>query len=239
MNISRIKGKLIADINILGILVFLIFLSIAPVQARTVTIDSCPSGATVYLGGLTAPYVIGKTPFTYTVPSVQTGISFKKDYYGWQRGYVGPLTPDYSSTPLYYWGGEPGNPQAPNTMNYCSQVNPYTKAPAPTPTPYKAPAPTPTPYKAPVPTSTPYKAPAPTPIPTIVPKSGSVTINSVPSGAYVYLRTLSGDVQIGVTPFVYTLPSKQTVIIFKKSGYRDTIGYISPSTISPFVVIFR
>ena len=196
---------------IIGILMFSIFLSIAPVQARTVIVDSCPSGADVYMGGISAPYYIGTTPFSYVAPSVQTGIMFHKNYYGWQQGYVGPNSPDHIYKPLYYWGGEPGNTMAPYQYVFCS-------APDPTPTPYKAPDPTPTPYIAPDPTS--------------VPKSGSVTIDSIPSGADVYM----GTTKIGVTPFVYTLPSTQNAIIFKKSGYADKRAYISPSTNSPFVV---
>jgi hypothetical protein len=89
--------------------------------------------------------------------------------------YVGPNSPDYLSQPLYYWGGEPANSSPPYVMNYCSQVNPYTKASAPT----------------------------------SVPKSGSVTIDSIPSGADVYSATISGYMKLGVTPFVYTLPSTQ------------------------------
>jgi len=214
--LSKIKGK-IADkkINALGVLVFLIFLSIAPVQAGSVIIDSCPSGATVYLGSTTGWKIIGVTPFSYLAPAVQTGLTFKKQYYGTMYSYVGPNTISGAKTPLYYWGGEPGNTN-PVGWNFCT-------TPTQTPTQYKAPAPTPTPY-----------VPTPTQTPTQI--SGSATINSVPSGADVYLATNSGPVKLGVTPFVYTLPSTQRVISFKKSGYKDRIAYISPSTKSPFVV---
>ena len=225
--LSKIKGK-IADkkINALGVLVFLIFLSIAPVQAKTIIIDSCPSGASVYSGGITAQYKLGVTPLSITAPTKLTALMFNKQYYGWQQGYMAPTSPDYYAQPLYYWGGEPDNTMPANTMTPCDR---YTN-------PYSTPAPTPTPYKAPAPTSTPYKAPAPTPIPTLAPKSGSAIIDSTPSGADVYLRTLSGEIKIGVTPFVYTLPSQLKVIVFKKAGYLDRITYINSLAKSPFVV---
>lgn len=222
-NSSKYKGKIISykKINISGVLVIFILLSmaIAPVQARSVIVDSSPDGATVYLGSTTGYKIVGITPFVYEAPSQQTGLTFKKQYYGTNYGYVGPNSPDKIVVSLYYWGGDPNQPGVPPGWVF----------PSPTPTP-TAPAPTPRP--------TPNPAPAPTPVPTPVPapKSDSATIDSIPSGADVYLRTFSGDVKIGITPFVYTLPSQQTVLLFKKSGYLNRIGYISPSTISPFTV---
>ncbi len=216
-NSSKYKGKIISNkkINISGVLViFIILLSIAPVQASSVIVDSSPHGATVYLGSTTGYKILGITPFVYEAPSHQIGLTFKKQYYGTNYGYVGPNSPDKIVVSLYYWGGDPNQPG----------VSPGWVFPSPTPAP-TAPAPTPTPT-----------ALAPTPVPTSSPKSGSATIDSNPSGADVYLRTFNGDVKIGVTPFVYTLPGQQTALQFKKSGYLNRIGYISPSTISPFIV---
>lgn len=214
-NSSKYKRKIISNkkINMSGVLVIFILLSIAPVQASSVIVDSSPHGATVYLGSTSGYKILGITPFVYEAPSQQTGLTFKKQYYGTNYGYVGPNSPDKIVVPLYYWGGDPNQPGVPPGWVF----------PSPTPTPTPSPTPTPT-------------VPAPTPGPTSAPESGSATIDSIPSGADVYLRTSSGDVKIGVTPFVYTLPSEQTVLLFKKSGYLNRIGYISPSTISPFIV---
>ena len=220
---NKIKGKIIADtkIKIVGILVFFIFLSIAPVQAMSATIDSIPSGANVYVASTSGYKLIGVTPFVYALPSQQTAITYKKSGYADRIGYIGPTTTSPYKLSLNYLGSTVSTPKPTPT--------PY-KAPAPTPTPYKAPVPTSTPYKAPVPTSTPYKAPAPTPVPTSAPKYGSVKIDTIPSGANVYLGTVSGPKLIGVTPFVYKLPSQQTGYFFKKSCYGDRYGYLSPST---------
>ncbi len=224
-NSSKYKGKIISNkkINISGVLVIFILLTIAPVQANSVVVDSSPQGATVYLGSTTGYKILGITPFVYEAPSQQTGLTFKKQYYGTNYGYVGPNSPDKIVVSLYYWGGDPNQPGVPSGWVFpsptTSDIDPV---PAPTPTP--------------APTQTPSTNPAPTPVPAPAPKSGSATIDSIPSGADVYLRTFNGDVKIGVTPFVYTLPGQQTVLLFKKSGYLNRIGYISPSTISPFTV---
>lgn len=221
-NSSKYKGKIISNkkLNISGVLViFIILLSIAPVQAQSVIVDSSPHGATVYLGSTSGYKILGITPFVYEAPSQQTGLTFKKQYYGTNYGYVGPNSPDKIVVSLYYWGGDPNQPGVPSGWVFPSQT-PTPTTPSTTPTP-RVPAPTPTPAA---------------PVPASAPKSGSATIDSNPSGADVYLRTFSGDVKIGVTPFVYTLPSEQTVLLFKKSGYLNRIGYISPSTISPFIV---
>lgn len=194
--LSKIKGKIAGkEINALGVLVFLIFLSIAPVQAMSATIDSIPSGANVYLVSTRGYELIGVTPFVYELPSQQTVIVYKKSGYADRIGYISPTTTNPYKLSLYYLG--------------------YTAS-------------------TPKPTSTPYQAPAPTPIPTSEPKYGSVTIDTIPSGANVYLGTVRGPKLIGVTPFVYTLPSQQTGYFFKKSCYGDRYGYLSPTTTSPY-----
>jgi hypothetical protein len=226
-NSSKYKGKIFSGkkMSLLGVLLISL-LVIAPVQAHSVIVDSSPSGATVYLGSTTGYKILGITPFVYEAPSQQTGLTFKKQYYGTNYGYVSPNSPDKIVVSLYYWGGDPNQPG----------VSPGWVFPSPTPEPAPTPAPTPTPEPAPTPTPEPAPTPAPSPEPAPTPNSGSATIDSIPSGADVYLRTFSGDVKIGVTPFVYSLPSQQTVLLVKKSGYLNRIGYISPSTRSPFVV---
>ncbi len=212
--INRGKRKIITSkkINMLGVLAIFIFLSIVSVQARQVIVDSAPQGATVYLGSTIGYQIIGVTPFVYGTPNQQTGLTFKKQYYGTNYGYVGPNSPDRVVVSLYYWGNDPGQPGVPPGWVFPSQ----------TPTPSATPTPAPT--------------PSATPTPTPESKPGSATINSIPSGADVYIRSGSGDIKVGVTPFVYPLPAQQTVLLFKKSGYLGRIAYISPSTVSPFVV---